>query len=102
MASNSFHSPSPIAGVPASIKDALALLAQISGRLEKGESVAIHCRQSVGRSGLIAAGLLIRSGMTAEAAIAAVTAARRETIPETDAQLQWIKHLSSEQLALTR
>ncbi|HLK46763.1 MAG TPA: hypothetical protein VKT49_01435 [Bryobacteraceae bacterium] len=40
--------------------------------------------------------------MTAEAAIAAVTAARRETIPETDAQLQWIKHLSSEQLALTR
>jgi protein-tyrosine phosphatase len=90
--------PIPDRGVPASTKGALLLLGKITGKLEEGKNVAIHCRQSVGRSGLVAAGLLVTSGMNVDTAIDVVSAARGQTIPETPAQLQWIKHLPAEHL----
>jgi protein-tyrosine phosphatase len=58
--------PIPDRGVPASQENALSFLAAIASILDDGQNVAIHCRQSVGRSGLIAAGLLVRSGMDAD------------------------------------
>src|SRR5262245_44276362 len=75
--------PIPDRGVPASTKEALALLGEIAVKLEEGRNVAIHCRQSVGRSGLMAAGLLVMSGVGVDTAIDAVSAARGQTIPET-------------------
>jgi len=92
--------PIPDRGVPASTRDALSLLGKIATKLEEGKNVAIHCRQSVGRSGLVAAGLLVTSGMSVDKAIDAVSTARGQTIPETHEQRQWIKHLPSELLAL--
>jgi protein-tyrosine phosphatase len=91
--------PIPDRGIPVSQKDALSLLATIAGFLEEGQNVAIHCRQSVGRSGLIAAGLLVISGTDVDKAVEAVSAARGQKIPETDGQLQWIKHLPCGTLA---
>jgi protein-tyrosine phosphatase len=93
--------PIPDRGVPASTRDALTLLSNIAATLDAGQNVAIHCRQGIGRSGLIAAGLLVLSGMGVEKAVAAVSAARGQTIPETPAQLQWIRHLPSEHLVPT-
>jgi protein-tyrosine phosphatase len=92
--------PIPDRGVPASTKDALSLFAKIGRKLDGGENVAIHCRQSVGRSGMVAAGLLITAGMGVDKAIEAVSAARGQSVPETVEQLQWIRHLPAEQLAL--
>lgn len=54
--------PIPDGGVPASIPAALSLLRRIIGALEEGKTVAVHCRQGIGRSGLIAAGALMSSG----------------------------------------
>ncbi len=88
--------PIPDRGIPVSQKDALSLLANMTTLLEEGRNVAIHCRQSVGRSGLIAAGLLVLSGANVHKAVQSVSAARGLTVPETDVQLQWIKHLPSE------
>ena len=93
--------PIPDRGVPASTRDALSLLTDIAAALADGKNVAIHCRQGVGRSGLVAAGLLVTSGMGAGDAINVVSGARGLTIPETSAQLQWIKRLPSEHLVLT-
>jgi protein tyrosine phosphatase (PTP) superfamily phosphohydrolase (DUF442 family) len=90
--------PIPDRGVPASVADTLSLLKAILKALEQGKSVAVHCRQGIGRSGLIAAGVLVASGMGAGDAIAVVSSARGETIPETPAQLQWIRRLPSERL----
>ena len=90
--------PIPDRGVPASTKDALSLLGNLATALEEGKNVAVHCRQSVGRSGLIAAGLLVTSGVRADEAIEVVCSARGETVPETPAQLQWIRQLPSEYL----
>jgi protein-tyrosine phosphatase len=94
--------PIPDRGVPASTQFALSLLGNIAAALEQGENVAVHCRQGIGRSGLIAATLLLISGASVEEAIGAVSAARGLGIPETPEQLQWIKHLPSEKLVPAR
>ncbi len=91
--------PIPDRGVPASTRQALSLLGNIAAALEQGQIVAVHCRQGIGRSGLVAASLLVMSGIGVEKAIEVVSAARELTIPETPEQLQWIKHLPSENLA---
>jgi protein-tyrosine phosphatase len=91
----------PIAdrGVPVSTERAVALLKEIVGALDDGKSVAVHCRQGIGRSGLIAAAALVTAGMSADSAIEMVSAARGQTVPETEAQRWWIHHLPSERLA---
>lgn len=70
-----------------------ALLARLISLLENGQNIGIHCRQSVGRSGLIAAGILVSAGLDAEKAVVAVSVARGQPIPETSGQLEWIRHL---------
>jgi len=96
-----FSFPIPDRGVPASTREALSLFSTISAALEAGKNVAVHCRQGIGRSGLIAAGVLLTSGMGVDKALELVGAARGEVVPETQAQLQWIKHLPSEHLVPT-
>jgi protein-tyrosine phosphatase len=85
--------PIPDRGVPASTPAVVSLLKKIVEALEEGKHVAIHCRQSIGRSGLIAAGVLMSSGIAAGKAIEVVSAARGMAVPETPEQLQWIHHL---------
>lgn len=87
--------PIPDRGVPESVPAALSLLETIVGALEKGRGVAVHCRQGIGRSGMIAIGALMGAGMGAEQAIEMVSAARGIAVPETPAQLEWLQHLPS-------
>lgn len=86
--------PIPDRGIPASVPPAKSLMADLAGILEKGQNVAVHCRQGIGRSGLIAAGLLIITGASPANAIQAVSSARGPSIPETLVQRQWVEELS--------
>jgi protein-tyrosine phosphatase len=82
--------PIPDRGVPASAPSAASLIAAISDALDCGNNVAVHCRQGLGRSGLIAAGVLTSAGIDPDRAIEVVSAARGQTVPETPAQRSWI------------
>ncbi len=93
--------PIPDRGVPGSMPAALSLLRRIAAALEQGKNVAVHCRQGIGRSGSIAAGVLVTSGVGVEKAIEIVSTARGQTVPETSAQLEWIHHLPSEHAVVT-
>jgi len=93
--------PVPDRGIPLSVPKALAFLEAIAMRLEKGRNVAVHCRQGIGRSGLVAAGLLMIAGTSVEDAVRTVSAARGVTIPETATQLEWLERLSSMRPSLT-
>ena len=92
--------PIPDRGTPASTSGALALVSDIAGALDAGKNVAVHCRQSIGRAGLIAAGVLIAVGATAEQAIETVTSARGVTVPETSEQREWLRRLPAVSSAL--
>ena len=82
--------PIPDRGVPAS-KDAVAELAtEVVDALEEGKAVAVHCRQGIGRSGLIAGGVLVAGGLDAAKALKTISQARGLQVPETEEQRQWL------------
>jgi protein-tyrosine phosphatase len=94
--------PIPDRGVPASKTAAISLLTGIADALEEGKNVAVHCRQGIGRSGLIAAGVLATSGVSPEQAIKIVSSARGLAVPETPDQRQWLQQLPSRTSVATR
>jgi protein-tyrosine phosphatase len=86
--------PIPDRGVPSS-HEALAELAdQIVEALRSGKTVAVHCRQGIGRSAMIAAAALMAGGLDAETAVNAIRQSRGHDVPETPAQRQWISDFS--------
>jgi protein-tyrosine phosphatase len=85
--------PIPDRAVPASLAAAISLMARIAAMLEEGKNVLLHCRQGIGRSGLMAAGILATSGISPGDAIQAVSAARGVAVPETQDQLLWVQGL---------
>jgi protein tyrosine phosphatase (PTP) superfamily phosphohydrolase (DUF442 family) len=80
---------------PRSETQVAALLEKVGDALSHGKNVLVHCRQGVGRAGLIAACLLVKSGMSPGAAVEKVSAARGVVVPETDAQRDWIDHFAT-------
>lgn len=61
--------PIPDRGVPSNPSSLSNLLETIHQHLQDGKGVLVHCRQGIGRTGLIAASLLVREGMEPESAI---------------------------------
>lgn len=82
--------PVPDRGVPAS-RDAVGELAdEIVAALEAGRNVAVHCRQGIGRSGLIVGGVLVAAGRGVDEALETIEASRGAAVPETPAQRRWL------------
>jgi len=82
--------------VPDSAAAARLLLSKLTSNLESGRNIAIHCRQGIGRSALIAAAVLVTSGMPPDEAIRVVSTARGRTTPETQAQIEWIRQMAAD------
>jgi len=80
----------PDRGVPHSPDDLGVVAAGLADAIATGSSVVIHCRQSVGRSSIVAAAVLIAMGHDANAAFALVRGARGVAVPETDDQRRWV------------
>jgi protein-tyrosine phosphatase len=84
--------PIPDREVPNSEAKLSEALETVANTLWSGNNVVVHCRQGIGRTGLIASCLLIKSGMTPGAAMDAVSVARGVPVPETAEQRDWIDH----------
>jgi protein-tyrosine phosphatase len=76
--------------VPRSDAEFGEALEKVNGELSGGRNVLVHCRQGIGRSGLVAACLLVKKGMSPGPAVEVVSAARGLTVPETPEQRNWI------------
>jgi protein-tyrosine phosphatase len=77
--------------VPSSQKATLELVRSLDKILIDGKSLGIHCRQGIGRSAIIAACLLIFSGIDPEAAFQHISVARGCAVPETAEQREWVR-----------
>jgi protein-tyrosine phosphatase len=81
-------------GTPASAQATARLVRHLEEGLAGGESVAIHCRAGIGRSALLAACLLVASGLDAGTAFERVRAARGCPVPDTEEQRQWVERFA--------
>jgi protein-tyrosine phosphatase len=82
--------------VPASRAAAFQLLERLHKMLDSGQSIAVHCRQGIGRSGLVTACLLTMSGLAPTVAFQRISAARGLGVPETPEQRVWVVQFAQE------
>ena len=82
--------PIPDRGIPGSTTTALRALDAVHDELRRGQNVLVHCRQGIGRTGMVAASLLVLDGTDPRSAIEEVSRARGIRVPETVEQEQWI------------
>ncbi len=82
-----------VPGAQTGISDFIRVLHK---HLAAGEGVAVHCRQGLGRSALVAASLLVLAGIDPEDAIGRVQAARGCQVPETPEQRDWVFNFAND------
>jgi protein-tyrosine phosphatase len=81
----------PDRGVPGSVDGFTRLVQEIERALNAGKKIGLHCRQSIGRSALVAAVLLVSAGKTPETAWKTISQARGLPVPDTIEQREWVK-----------
>lgn len=87
--------PIPDRQVPVSASRLATALVQLEAELAAGRNVVLHCRQGIGRTGLVAACLLLTKGIDPETAIKRLSQARGTAVPETPEQRRWIDHYAN-------
>ncbi|SRR5581483_3622469 len=87
--------PIPDREVPEAQAEVAAVVDQVNSELSSGDNVLIHCRQGVGRSGLLAACLLVSRGVDSNAAMERLSKARGLPVPETAEQRRWINRYAA-------
>ena len=85
--------------VPVSEGRAVNLIERLDAELQTGRTVVVHCRQGVGRSGLIAASLLAARGAHPASAMKQISAVRGAVVPETREQENWIATFASNRVS---
>lgn len=76
--------------VPSSRTATFDFAQKIHDALVNGKNVLIHCRQGIGRAALIAACLLVLSGVDPDDAFREISLARGVPVPETPEQKKWV------------
>ncbi|MBM3340761.1 MAG: tyrosine protein phosphatase [Betaproteobacteria bacterium] len=86
--------PIPDRGTPISIRTTAKFVDDMLSRLHCGEGVGIHCRASIGRSGLLAVCVLSRLGVRFKEIFPILSRARKRPVPDTPAQVDWVKNFA--------
>lgn len=88
--------PIPDRGLPPTGQSFSQTVRTIFDLVNAGRNVMIHCRAGIGRSGLTAAAVLLRSGLSAQQAFDLVSSARGVPVPDTEEQRNWLNLHQSE------
>jgi protein-tyrosine phosphatase len=80
------HLPIPNYGVPMDPEERnyRPMIEDVAERLEEGQTVVVHCRGGLGRSGMVAASVLVALGHPAEEAVRIVREAREGAVETPD------------------
>jgi len=87
--------------VPSADDGFAEVVADATQAIRGGATVAVHCRQGIGRSAVFAVAALKTLGLTTDDAVRAVSAARGRPVPETPAQTEWLQRFNPTQPAAT-
>jgi len=84
------HFPIVDHSVPKSTESFLKFLSLLEHHLANGKRIGVHCRACIGRSSVVTASLLVRSGIPLEEAWTTIAIARRYPVPDTAEQAAWV------------
>ncbi len=76
---------------PESIFEIYQVVQKLNKAAAAGYFIAIHCRQGIGRSSLLAASVLTSLGLSATEAFRRIELSRGREVPDTIEQKQWVQ-----------
>ena len=76
---------------PADVEGVARLSQWAHARISAGRNLVFHCRAGIGRSGMMAASVLLQEGLSTYEAFERISAARGFTIPDTLGQFEWVE-----------
>ncbi len=82
--------PIPDRGLPSSISNYLNFTKDLYHTAAGGAKIFVHCRAGIGRTGVIAAGVLLHCGFEPKEAFELISEKRGVTVPDTDEQVDWV------------
>lgn len=82
--------PIPDRGLPPSVSGFAELTKSIYHASAGGQSTVIHCRAGIGRTGLVAAGVLLHAAFSVDNAFAHIAQRRGVEVPDTQEQRDWL------------
>ena len=83
--------PIPDMGLPRSVEEFTSLSKMLLKQVDTGSNILVHCHAGIGRSGLMAAGILLHCDLDPQQAFAHVSKMRGVRVPETPEQEYWLK-----------
>jgi protein-tyrosine phosphatase len=82
--------------VPTSMNAFMKLVDKLDDRQRQGSTIGIHCRQSIGRSSLLAACLLAMSHEDVDECFRLIEESRGTAVPDTPEQKAWVRTFARE------
>lgn len=83
------HYPITDLSVPDDSLDFMDLVNKLFALSQDGKKVVIHCRMGIGRSSLVAAGVLIKGETEVNDVFGYISKIRRIEVPDTEDQKEW-------------
>jgi hypothetical protein len=82
-------------GLPPSFEEVHKLASGLAARIVTGEKLGLHCRMSIGRSSMMAAAVLIETGLSSTHAFRLIADARGLQVPDTLEQRAWVEEFEA-------
>jgi len=87
------HYPIEDFSTPSNLDDFATFTQTLHTLVQNGAHMVVHCRGGIGRAGLTASSVLVHAGLDAEEAMATVSNARGESVPETQDQKAFVQQI---------
>ncbi len=82
--------PIPDRGLPNTIQEYLNFTKRLYHDAAGGLNTVVHCRAGIGRTGIIAAGVLLHCGFSFTEAFEHISKIRGVSVPDTQEQIDWV------------
>jgi protein-tyrosine phosphatase len=82
--------PIPDRGLPPSVEAFATFTKTVYHQIAGGLSTVVHCRAGIGRTGLLAAGVLLHAAFEPDKAFAHISKRRGVEVPDTEEQREWL------------